>query len=193
MANANAPFGLRPVRDGSNRPWTGGGNTYYVDAAHATALYVGDPVIITGEADAAGIPAVDIATAGATNRWTGAIVGFQVQGQTVPTINGGPYLPASTAGYVIVEDDPNVIFAVQASTVAAADLEANSILASGTGSRITGSGWYVDTGTKGTSATYQVRIVGVVQSPDNAPGQYCKILVRNNLPTEAGIASGVGV
>lgn len=191
MANANSPQGLRPIRDGSNRNWTGGGNTYYVNTA-ANDFYVGDPVIVNGGADADGIPTVVIATAGATNRWTGVIVGFQVQGQTVPAINGGPYLPSGSSGYVIVEDDPNVTYEVQATTAAAADLDANSILASGTGSRITGSGWYVDTGTKGTDATYQVRIIGVSQRPDNALGQYCKILVRNNLPTEAGIASGVG-
>lgn len=188
MANANAPQGLRPVRDGSNRPWSGGGNTYYVTSAHAGNLFIGDPVLVTGSADAAGVPTVDIATGGATNYWTGAIVGFLID-QTIIT-NG--YLPASTAGYVIVEDDPNVIFEVQTTTLAAADLQANSVLAAGTGARITGSGWYVDTGTKGTSATYQVRIVGISQAPDNALGTYCKALVRNNLPTEAGLPTGLG-
>jgi len=192
MANANIPQGLRPVRDGSNRQWTGGGNTYYINNA-ANDFYVGDPVVINGSADANGVPSVVLAGAGATNRITGAIVGFQVQSGTVPAINGGPYLPTGASGYAIVEDDPNVIYAVQTTTLAAGDLEANSVLASGTGSRITGSGWYVDTGTKGTDATYQVRIVGIVQSADNALGQYCKALVRINLPTEAGIASGVGV
>lgn len=191
MANANIPQGLRPFRDGSNRMWTGGGNTYYISEA-ANDFYIGDPVIVNGGAAADGTPTVVIATAGATNRVTGAIVGIGIGGATVPAINGGPYLPSGASGYVIVEDDPNVIYAVQTTTLAAGDMDANSVLASGTGSRITGSGWYVDTGTKGTDATYQVRIVGIVQSPDNALGQYCKALVRLNLPTEAGIASGVG-
>lgn len=191
MANANNPTGLRPVRDGSNRPWSGGFNTYYV-ASSGTAIYIGDPVIVDGTADANGIPGVALATAGATNYWTGVVVGFGIQSDTAPPVNGNGYLPASTAGYLKVADDPSLTFAVQATTLAAADLEANSILASGTGNRITGSGWYVDTGTKGTSATYQVRIVGVVRSPDNALGQYCKILVRNNLPTEMGLPTGTG-
>lgn len=189
MANANSPQGLRPVRDGSNRPWTGGGNTYYVTSAHAGNLFIGDPVLVTGSADTAGVPTVDIATAGATNYWTGVIVGFQPD----TTIVANGYLPASTAGYVIVEDDPNVLYEVQTTTLAAADLEANSILAAGTGTRITGSGWYVDTATKGASATYQVRIVGISSAPDNALGTYCKALVRNNLPTELGLATGLGV
>lgn len=191
MANANIPQGLRPFRDGSNRMWTGGGNTYYISEA-ANDFYIGDPVIVNGGAAADGTPTVVIATAGATNRVTGAIVGIGIGGATVPAINGGPYLPSGASGYVIVEDDPNVTYAAQTTTLAAADMDANSVLAAGTGSRITGSGWYVDTGTKGTDATYQVRIVGIVQSPDNALGQYCKALVRLNLPTEAGIASGVG-
>jgi hypothetical protein len=188
MANANAPFGLRPVRDGSNRPWSGGGNTYYVEAAHSGALYIGDPVIVTGASDAAGVPAVDIATAGATNYWTGAIVGFVPD----PTIVANGFLPTLTAGYVIVADDPNIQWAIQTTTLASADLEANSVLHSGTGSRITGSGWYLDTGTKGTSNTYQARITGVWQAPNNALGTYCVALVRNNLPTEMGLPTGTG-
>lgn len=189
MANANIPMGLRPVRDQSNRMWTGGGNTYYVTSAHAGALYIGDPVIVTGSADAAGVPTVDIATAGATNYITGAIVGFMPD----PTILANGYLPASTAGYVIVEDDPNVTYEIQANSMISANLNANSVLAAGTGNRITGSGWFMDTGTIGTSNTYQLRIVGIAQAPDNALGAFCKAHVRINLPTEAGLATGTGV
>lgn len=189
MANANAPQGLRPVRDGSNRAWSGGGNTYYISSA-ANNFYVGDPVIVNGSADANGVPTVVLATAGATNYITGVIVGFQ-PGPDTP-ISGGPYLASGSSGYVIVEDDPNVIYEVQATTLAAGDLQANSILASGTGSRYAGSGWYMDTGTKGTSNTYQVRIVGISQNPGNALGAYCKALVRLNLITEAGLPTGTG-
>jgi hypothetical protein len=187
MANANAPQGLRPVRDGSNRPYSGGGNTYWINTA-ANNFFVGDPVTVAGTADANGVPGVVIATAGATNYITGAILGFVPD----PTIVATGYAPTGWTGYVIVEDDPNVTYEVQSTTLAAADLEANSILASGTGSRISGSGWYMDTGTKGTSNTYQLRITGVSQSPDNALGQYCKALVRINLPTEAGLPTGTG-
>ena len=42
------------------------------------------------------------------------------------------------------------------------------------------------------TALYQVRIVGVPQRPDNALGQYCKVWIRLNTPTEAGYASGTG-
>lgn len=192
MANTNAPGGLRPVRDGSNRPWSGGGNTYYINNA-ANDFYVGDPVIISGSADANGFPTVVLATAGATNRITGAILGFQVEGQTVPAMNGGPYLATGQSGYVIVEDDPNVVYEIQASTIAATDFESNANLTAGTGNRVTGSGWTLDGGSYGTGATLQVRVVGAVQTPPATLGAYAKVLVRINLPTEAGIASGAGV
>lgn len=191
MANANLANGLRPVRDGSNRPWSGGGNTYYISSA-ANDFFIGDPVVVNGSADANGVPTVVIATGGATNYWTGAIVGF-VPSAAQQYLGGNAYLPSGQSGYVIVEDDPNVVYAVQTTTLAAGDLEANSVLAAGSGgNRVTGSSWYVDTGTKGTSNTYQVRLVGIVQSPDNALGQYCKALVRNNLPTEMGLPTGTG-
>lgn len=189
MANGNAPQGGRPVKDISNRPYSGGVNTYYVTSAHAGNLFAGDPVIITGSADANGVPTVDIATAGATNRLTGFIVGFQPDANIVA--NG--YLPLSTAGYVLVADDPNGCFELQATTLAAADVGLNVNLAAGTGNRATGSGWYLDVSGAGAGVTLQMRILAVSPSADNALGQYCKVLARINLPTEAGIASGAGV
>lgn len=189
MPNGNAPQGGRPVKDISNRPYNAGCNTYYVTSAHAGSIFTGDPVIITGSADANGVPTVDIASAGATNRITGFVVGFQPDANIVA--NG--YLPASTAGYVIVADDPNDCFELQATTLAAADIGLNANLAAGTGARATGSGWYIDTSGAGSGATLQMRILAISPAADNALGQYCKVLARINLPTEAGIASGVGV
>src|SRR6478736_3458324 len=103
MANANSPQGLRPIRDGSNRMWTGGGNTYYISSA-ATDYFPGDPVVVNGSAAADGTPTVVLATAGSSNRITGAILGFQPTA-TSP-MGGGPYLASGSSGYVIVEDDP---------------------------------------------------------------------------------------
>lgn len=189
MANANIPQGLRAVADASGRPYSGGLKRYALLVGETNDLYPGDPVIIGGSADADGVPSIVKATAGATNRITGAIVGFE----PTPSIIANGYRVGATVAYALVCDDPNALYEIQATTLAIADLEANSILASGTGSRITGSGWYMDTGTKGTNATYQLRIVGVSQRPDNALGQYCKALVRLNLPTEVAIGDGVGV
>lgn len=188
MANGNAPQGGRPVKDISNRPYSGGINTYYVATA-ANNFFIGDPVILGGSADANGVPTVLIATAGATNRLTGFVVGFVPD----PNIVANGYLPSGQSGYVLVADDPNGCFELQATTVAAADIGLNANLAAGTGNRATGSGWYIDMSGAGAGVTLQMRILAISPAADNALGQYCKVLARINLPTEAGIASGAGV
>src|ERR1700740_2642053 len=66
MANPNTPYGLRPYAYRSGAPYNGAVRTYYVPAANATALYIGDPVaILVNSSDGNGIPTAEIATAGA--------------------------------------------------------------------------------------------------------------------------------
>jgi hypothetical protein len=192
MANANAPTGFRPVFDGKNRPYTGGGNVYYRPSSDANAIYPGDPVVLNGSGDTNGVPAVVLATAGTGNRLTGFVTGILPDATSIPAMitAGGAKLAASTAGYLLVEDDPNVTFEGQASTAAATDIGANVNLHSGTGSTLSGSGWYADGSQIATTSTYQLRITGFAQRPDNATGAYAKILVRINQTSEA--AGGTG-
>ena len=66
MANPNTPYGLRPYAYMSGAPYNGAVRTYYVPVGNATALFLGDPVVlITNSSDGNGIPTVEIATAGA--------------------------------------------------------------------------------------------------------------------------------
>lgn len=193
MANANAPFGLSPIMEGNGSPWSGATSIYYVPATNATALYIGDPVILSGAADADGVPTAIRATGATSARITGAVVGF------VPsaTIIANGYRAASTAEYAIVADGVGVLYEVQEDSVGGAltvqSVGLNANLVAGTGSRITGSGFMLDSSTAATSATLQVRVVKLQNRPDNAIGNYAKWVVRLNLPTEAGISSGVGV
>lgn len=189
MANTNNPFGLKPVKDGNNRPYTGGGNVYFIPTTDSNNLYIGDSVIISGTADAAGIPSAVKATAGTSNRITGVIIGWVPN----PTIVAAGYRAASTAAYAIVEDDPNVTFEVQASTAAITDVGANINLAAATGSRLTQSATYANGAQIATTATYQLRILGFAQRPENEIGAYAKLLVRINQPTETGAAGSTGV
>jgi hypothetical protein len=55
MANANTPFGFQAVRNAGNGADNGGLETFYVPATDGTALYIGDPVIKDGSADANGV------------------------------------------------------------------------------------------------------------------------------------------
>lgn len=194
MANANSPFGLKPVRYASGAPYNGACNRYYVPASDSTALFMGDPVVINGSGDAYGVPGAIIATAGSAGRITGVVVGFEPT-RAFETLG---YRPASTAMYIYVADDPNLLFEIQEDAVGGAlavtDIGLNADLASGSGSTYTKqSGWQLDTSTKATTATLQVRIDSFQQRVDNEVGANAKVLVRINLPTQTGAAGSTGV
>lgn len=194
MANTDAPTGLRPVRYASGAPYNGAANVYCVPASDGTALFKGDPVIIAGSADANGVPTCLKATAAGGARWTGVVVGFLPS----PTIQTNGHRLASTLEYVLVADDPNLIYEIQedadGGALAAVDVGLNADFIFATGNAYTHfSGAELDTSTKATTATLQMRIVGFVQRPDNVIGAQAKVLVRNNLPTETGAAGSTGV
>ena len=116
MANANNPRGLIPVRYRSGAPYNGGYNTYYVPATNGTAMFIGDPVIaVTAASDANGIPTVTHAAGGSGTYITGAVVGFVSAGDPAVTRTQdlGPYRAASVAAYVMVADDPDLLFEIQ--------------------------------------------------------------------------------
>ena len=191
MANTNAPSGFKPVRYASGACYAGATTRYHVPASDSTALFIGDPVIYAGSADANGVPTATKASVG--GRVTGVVVGIE----PAPNITTA-YRPASTASYIYVADDPNLIFEVQEDAVggalAAADVGLNADMILGSGVTATGmSGTQIDTSTKATTATLGWRILGFVQRPDNEIGANAKILVRNNLPTETGAAGSLGV
>jgi hypothetical protein len=190
MANANTPGGFSPVRNAGNGVMTGGLETFYVPASDATALYIGDPVIKAGSADAAGVASVTRATAGAAI--TGVVVGFAPDG----TANQAGYRAAATAAYVLVCTDPHMLYEIQEDSVggalAAADvgLNADFIVASGN-SYSKRSGVMLDTSTKATTATLPLKIMGIAQKPNNVIGANAKVLVKLNVTTEASATAGV--
>lgn len=194
MANGNAPMGLIPRRLRNGETANGALNRYYVPASDATALFIGDPVILSGDADAQGVPGVVRATAGSAGRITGVVVGFDPD----PLIVAAGYRAASTAAYVLVDDNPQTEFEIQedsvggALTAASVGLNADLIAAAGNTYTRT-SGFMLDSSTAATTATLQVRIVGFMQRADNELGANAKVLVRINLPTESGAVGSTGV
>lgn len=169
------PFGLTPVRYKSGAPYNGAANLYSVAAGEANNIFIGDPVLISGTGDAAGIPGVVRAAAG--DRMTGVVVGFgQFDGASAGSttaINRG-YRTASTADYLLVADDPALLFAVEEDAVGGAlattDIGNNADLVGGTGSTVTRrSGYMLDSSTKVTT-TAQVRIWGLDQTIGNTIG-----------------------
>lgn len=189
MANQNAPFGLLPINE-HGQPGASQVHLYNVPSTLATAVFIGDPVIPNGSADAYGVPSLALATAGSTNYLVGAVVAV-VNGPavganaTVPiTRDSTTYRAASVNGYVLVADDPNQLFAIQEDSVGGAiavtDIWANFSLVSGTGNTTSGlSGWMLDSSVHNTT-TLQMRLLGLLRAPDNAVGTYARWVCRIN-------------
>jgi hypothetical protein len=189
MANVNKPSGLSPVQYLNGAPWNGQAREYSVAYNYGTALYVGDPVTLSGSSDTNGVPGVVLG--GATGAIVGTIVGVgRYEGLIAnPNNLNVIYYPAGGDGntnpwYVMVADDPNIIFEVQDSgnggtPLAASNIGDNANLISGTGNGFI-SGWQLDPSTAATTATLQLKIFGLVRTSDNAFGNYAKVLVKIN-------------
>jgi hypothetical protein len=181
MANPNSPFGLAPMKD-NGTPWVGIARLCNVPAAQTGNIFRGDPVVALGGGDAFGCPAVGIASAGAANPILGVCVG----------INNGPsgsgftvtrdlpiYRQASISNYILVCDDPNILFAVQEDSVGGAIPQATAefanvnLVAGAGGNLFTGvSSWQVQSSSASSSAnpTYQFRLLELLRGPGNALG-----------------------
>lgn len=191
MANANKPQGLQPVGYLNGAPWTGGGHVYCIpDTDDTNAYAVGDPVMLAGSADSAGIPTITLATAGTGNIVLGAIVsmaGAQTYGSDYGVPQDTPVvIPATKTRnyYVLVADDPNTVFEIQedsdGGSIAATDISNNFNLVSGTNNGYI-SGWMLDSSSKATTATLQLKILQA--SPRNGntfADTYCKFWVIIN-------------
>lgn len=196
MPNANIPRGLIPVRYRSGAPYNGAANTYFVPASDGTALFIGDPVIIvTNSSDGNNIQTVTRASAGATNNITGVVVGVVSKGSRIRTAESPVYRAASTAAYVMVADDPELLFEAQEDSVGGIMSEGsggqNVDLVAGSGSTVSGySGFMLDSSSMGTGNTKQLRVFGPVEREDNDvsdAGGYAKWLVGINLHTSRNL------
>lgn len=183
MANADAPMGLKPTRFISGAPYNGATNKYYVPSSDSTAIYIGGLVKPAGSADADGVMSVtgNVATGDAV---IGVVVGF------VPVTRDSPtYREASTERYVLVADNPGLVFEVQEDSVGgalAATAVGNTADLTGftAGSTATGlSAIEIDSSTATASGdgTQDVLILGLSQSlADNEIGTNARYMVRLN-------------
>ena len=195
MANANAPFGLRPIKD-NGTPWNGQGRLYCFPAADATNIFLGDPIVPLGTTDANGVPNATIASAGDSDHVGGVFIGLTNgpaggAGNAVFTVTRDlpVYVQSGVLAYGLVCDDPNALFAIQEDSVGGAIAITSSAfedgnLVAGAGSVVTGfSGWMLDSSTVGNAANRQLKLLGLLRGPDNVIGNYAKWVVRLNLPS----------
>lgn len=167
MANTNKVNGFRPVRYLNGAPWNGQANKYVIPAGNGTATFIGDLVKADATGDDAGYQTV--IQAAASNAVLGVIVGMEV---TPGSLDTPQYRAASTRRVVWVADDPNLIFEAQedgdTDPLETTDIGLNINVVVGAGSTVTGaSGMQIDSDTAATTATLPLRLMGVVQRPDN--------------------------
>lgn len=194
MANANTPFGIKPINENGS-DWSGQGRMIAFNTDESNNIFLGDPIVPTGVTDGNGVPFMTLATAGATHAVAGGFLG-RTNG---PALGGNAsttllqsdhlYRLASVLTYGFVTDDPNQLFGIQEDSVGGAITAANAgysnaNLVSGSGSTSTAlSGWQLQSSTAGVgNGTYQLRILGLLRAPDNLIGVNAKWVVRLNLP-----------
>lgn len=187
MANANRPAGLTPVNNILTGEYSGQARIYSIAQADGNAYAIGDPVKSSGDADAFGVAGVTLATAGAAARGVIVSAGGLVRAGFFgdPTNLLTTVIPATKTKvyYVAVVDDPNVIFEMQeinsgtAFTSAEVGLNANWVAGANNGFV---SGFTIDNTTEATTATLNVKLLGLAQRSDNAYGLASKWLVLIN-------------
>lgn len=202
MASVSRINGLRPVKTSNGTPYVGQANVYFVPASNADVIMVGDVVKLAGDSRSpTGVPTVARHAGGATEAAVGVVVGILYTGvgdtQNVPPVtdlNTPVYRRASTDRYLLVADDPTLIFEGQTmgATLAAADIGLNAEVDVTAGSTTTGaSGMAIDLSTKAATATLPLKIVGFPYRPDNNIGDaFTNVYVRiNNHQLNSGTGS----
>jgi hypothetical protein len=183
MANKDAAFGFKPIRTLGGTPYNASmASAYYVPSTYATALFVGDLVVLpaTATANAAAVSetmngtsigtkqTVAQAAAAAGAEIIGVVVGFEVDRDDLTK----QYNPASNERIVYVCDYPDMVYIAQSDgVVAAASAGLNADIVVGSGSTISGkSKMELDSGTTtapATTNTLSFRLLQAADIPDN--------------------------
>lgn len=198
MANVNRANGLRPIGYLLGTEYNGAVTEYFIPSTDATAVFVGDPVKLdtTGDTVAAGglgKGVRSVVRAAASDPTVGVVVGFK----TDPTnLNTPQFRAANTGRYVLVVDDPNVLFEIQTTgTPTAADVGLNASYSVAAGSAATGnSGYQLDATTLAVTATLPLKVIGFSQRQDNEVGNAnAKLIVKINNHQLTGGTGTAGV
>ena len=170
MASSSTPYGLRPVKMMSGRPWNGAVEHFKIASGYDTNIFNGSivsivaggtiEIVVTNGDDSTPFPAGTI----------GVFVGCEYTNSDGQLVHR-QYWPADTVsadakGYVVT--DPRVVFEAQAAgAVTAVDLGQNTHLdavqSTSTGSTTTGNSTTALDATTGTTAGWAFRIVGFVE------------------------------
>lgn len=174
MANIDRPNGLRPLRTLSGSPWSSSVMEFPVDSSNGTAIFIGDAIKLEDDGN--------VAPSGAAGAIIGVCVGVKVDRAVVETEHPG-YLPASTAGNIMVVVAKDVVYEVQEDSVGGAmvatNVGSNGDIAAGTGSTTTGrSAYELDSSDviakDASAATATFRVLALSTRQDNEIGAEAK-------------------
>lgn len=205
MASVSRLNGFTPVKMITGAPYNGAAGIYFVPASNADVIMVGDVVKLAGDARSpTGVPTVARHAGGAAEAAVGVVVGILFSGvgdaQNIPPVNDlntPVFRRASTDRYLLVADDPNLIFEVQTSgaALATADIGLNCEIAATAGSTTSGaSGMSANLTNKNATATTPLKIVGFPYRPDNQIGDaFTRVYVTINNHQYKGGTGTAGV
>jgi hypothetical protein len=192
MANADRAAGLLPVRYITGAPYNGAADVYSTATGDGTAIFLGDPVKLSGTSTTInGVVYADVDQAATGDVIIGVVVGV------LPVTNDSLiYRAASTARRLLVATDPSLLYEIQevsggtALTAAAIGLNADFVV--GTGNTITGmSGVELNNVGEAVTNTLDLQILGLVSRADNEVGEHAKWLVRINRHQFANQVAGI--
>jgi hypothetical protein len=192
MANADRAAGFLPVRYITGAPYNGAADVYSTATGDGTAIFLGDPVKLSGTSTTInGVVYADVDQAATGDVIIGVVVGV------LPVTNDSLiYRAASTARRLLVATDPSLLYEIQevsggtALTAAAIGLNADFVV--GTGNTITGmSGVELNNVGEAVTNTLDLQILGLVSRADNEVGEHAKWLVRINRHQFANQVAGI--
>lgn len=202
MANLVAPRGFVPARYLNGAAWNGASNLYYIPSTDTNQYNIGDTVKSAAGGDANGVPQVVKITNG-TDACRGVIVGVQLAAQNTSSFQGANLdltvqnIPATKTRdyYVLVVDDPAVLFSIEddglsALTAAACNKNASYTVANPTAPR-QNSATVLTTASVATTQGLSLKILGLEQSPNNAYGVNANWIVKFNQHELLGNTAGV--
>lgn len=181
MPNADRAIGLKPVRHITGAAYNGAARVFSTASGDATAIFIGDPVKLSGTSSTVnGVIYADVDQAA-----TGDVIVGVVVGVIPDTADSLIYRAASTTRRLLVATDPDLEYEIQevsgGTPLAAADIGLNANFVVGSGSTITGlSGVELNNVGEATTNTLDLQILGLVARADNEVGEHAKWLVRIN-------------
>lgn len=190
MANADKPSGLTPIGTQSGADYHGKLRRVEFAVGDAVACYVGDPVKLTGTANAAGtIPVV--AQSGIADDSVGVLVSLDFDASDEGTLTTPLTRAASTARTGMVAMGSDVLYVCQEDsdgnsiTVDEVGLNINVVL--GSGSDISGSTAELDSTSAASTSTHMLRLHHLYDAPDNALGDNARWVVSINAHQDTAV------